>query len=64
MDLDMTARYVAIVMSDVYWVATGNALPPEDAVEYLRDPKVFRQLVESSGILEDPVRRAALVNAI
>ena len=60
----MTARQAAVVMSDVYLVATGNALRPEDAIGYLHDPKAFRQLVESSGALEDPVRRAALVKAI
>ena len=60
----MTAQRLAIVMSEVYWVATGDALRPEDAVGYLRDPKAFCHLVESSGVLKDPVRRAALLKAI
>lgn len=60
----MTARRMAIVMSDVYRVATGRTLQPEDAVGYLRDPKAFCQLLKSSGALEDPVRRVALVKAI
>ena len=60
----MTARRAAIVMSDIYRLATGNALQPDDAIRYLRDPKAFCHLVESSGGLEDPVRRAALVKAI
>jgi hypothetical protein len=60
----MTARRAAIVMSDIYRLATGNALQPDDAIRYLRDPKTFCHLVESSGVLEDPLRRAALVKAI
>lgn len=60
----MTARRGAIVMSDIYRLATGNALQPDDAVGYLRDPKEFCHLVESSGVLKDPVRRAALLKAI
>ncbi len=60
----MTVRRAAIVVSDVYRLSTGNALRPEDAVGYLRDPKAFCQLVESSGVLKDPVRCEALVKAI
>jgi hypothetical protein len=60
----MTVRRVAILMSEVYRLATDNALRPEDAVGYLRDPRTFCHLVESSGALEDPIRRAALMKAI
>ena len=41
-------------------LATGNALQPEDAVQYLRDPKAFCRLIKSSGALDEPRRRAAL----
>lgn len=60
----MTARRTAIVMSEVYRLANGHALPPEDAFGYLRDPKTFCHLVESSGALGDQIRRVALEKAI
>ncbi len=60
----MTARRAAIVMSDVYQLATGKALRPEEAVEYLRDPRAFCHLIEASGALDDPLRRAALEKLI
>jgi hypothetical protein len=60
----MTARRVAIVMSDVYRLATGNALRPEDAVVYIRDPKAFREVVEASGVLDDAPKRSAIEKLI
>lgn len=47
-------------MSEAYRLATGDRLEPKEAIEYLRDPKLLCRLIESSGTLTDPVRRAAL----
>jgi len=60
----MTEQSVAVVMSEAYRLATGNALQPEDALEYLRDPRAFCRLIKSSGALDDPRRRTALERLI
>ncbi len=56
----MTGRSVAVVMSEAYSLITDDPLQPADAVGYLRDPKAFCRLIESSGALDDPIRRAVL----
>ena len=56
----MKTRCVSEVMAEAYRLATDAPLRPEDAVKYLRDPKAFCRLLESSGALDDPVRRAGL----
>lgn len=60
----MTEQSIAVVMSEAYRLATGKALQPEDALEYLRDPRVFCRLIESSGALDDPRRCTALEQLI
>lgn len=56
----MGTATLAHIMSEAYRLATGNELSPEAAVQFLRNPASFRELVESSGALDDPARRTAL----
>ncbi len=56
----MSSRSIAAVMSEAYRLAMGGALPPEKAVQFLRDPEAFCDVIRSSGALYDPTRRADL----
>ena len=56
----MSSRSVATVMAEAYRLAIGKELPPEKAVQFLRDPKAFCDVIRSSGALNDPTRRAEL----
>lgn len=56
----MEPAMLAYVMSEAYRLATGNELSPEAAVQFLRNPASFRELVKSSGALDDPERRIDL----
>lgn len=56
----MSLRSVAVAMSEIYRIAMDEALPPEKAVQFFRDPKAFCDVIYSSGALNDPIRRAAL----
>ena len=57
-------RHAVQLMKRLHEIATGRAPSAEDAIFYFRDPKEFSRVIQSSGALDDPIRRKAMEKLI